>query len=87
MRGWQIQVEWKDGTSEWLPLKWVEDHNPVELAEYAVAHKIQDEPAFAWWVHDTLQRRARIISKLNPKYWHTTHKFSIRLPKDAEQAL
>ena len=87
MKGWQIQVEWKDGTSECLPLKQVKDHNPIELAEYAVAHKIQDEPTFAWWVHDTLQRWAQIISKLKPKYWRTTHKFGIRLLKDAEEAL
>ena len=86
-RGWQLQVEWKDGTSEWLPLKQVKDHNPIELAEYTVAHKIQDEPVFARWVHDTLQRRVQIISKLKPKYWHTTHKFGIRLPKDTEEAL
>ena len=55
---------------------------PHELAECVVAHKIQDEPAFAWWVRDTLQQRVRIISKLKPEYWHTTHKFGIRLPKE-----
>ena len=30
-KGWQNQVEWKDGTSEWLPLKRVKDHNPMSL--------------------------------------------------------
>ena len=24
--------------------------NPIELAEYTVANKIVEEPAFAWWV-------------------------------------
>ena len=87
MRGWQIQVKWKDGTSEWLPLKCVKDHNPIELAEFAVAQKIQDEPAFVCWVCDTLQWQAWIISKLKPKYWCTTQKFGIRLPKNAKEAL
>jgi hypothetical protein len=31
-------------------LKDLKESNPVEVAEYAVANKIDDEPAFAWWV-------------------------------------
>ena len=86
-KGWQIQVEWKDGNSEWLPLKRTKDNNPVELAEYAVANKLEDEPAFRWWVQDVLRRRSRIIGKMKSKYWRTTHKFGVRLPKDAAEAL
>ena len=26
--------------------------NPLENAEFAVACKLQDEPAFAWWVYN-----------------------------------
>ena len=86
-KGWQIHVEWKDGNSEWLPLKRIKDNNPVELAEYAVANKLEDEPAFRWWVQDVLRRRSRIIGKMKSKYWRTTHKFGVRLPKDAAEAL
>jgi len=46
--GWDICVEWHDGSTSWLPLKDVEEANPVELADYAVANKIADEPAFQW---------------------------------------
>jgi hypothetical protein len=61
--------------------------NPVEVAEYAVANKIVEEPAFAWWVKDVFRRRNRIISKVKSRYWKTTHKFGIRLPRSVQQAL
>ena len=47
-------VEWKDGLSDWVPLKELKASNPAELAEYVVANRIQDEPAFSWWVKDVL---------------------------------
>jgi len=86
-RGWDICVEWRDGTTSWLPLKDVKAANPVELADYAIANHIQDEPAFAWWIPDVLKRRNRIVNKLKTKYWRTTHKFGIEIPKTVEQAL
>ena len=49
-RGWEVQVEWKDNSTSWVPLKDLKESNPVELAEYAVANKLVEEPAFAWWV-------------------------------------
>ena len=49
-KGWDIQVKWKDGSIDWLPLTQVKESMPVELAEYAVAQKIHREPAFNWWV-------------------------------------
>lgn len=86
-KGWLVLVEWKDGTTAWLPLRQVKDSNPIELAEYAVQNKLQDEPAFAWWVTYTLQKRDRIVSKVKSRYWKTTHKFGIRLPHSVEEAL
>ena len=85
-RGWSIEVEWKDGTVSWVPLKDLKASNPVELAEYAVANNIDDEPAFNWWVKDTLRKRDRIISKVKTKYWRTTHKFGIEVPKSVDEA-
>ena len=86
-RGWELLVEWKDGSSSWVPLKDLKVSNPVEVAEYAAANQIDQEPAFKWWVKDTLRRRNRIISKVKSKYWRTTHKFGIRIPKTVEEAL
>ena len=53
-RIWRLLVEWKDGPFDWVPLKELKQYNPVDLAEYAVANEISDEPAFKWWVKGTL---------------------------------
>jgi hypothetical protein len=45
-----------------------------------------EEPAFKWWVANVLRRRNRIISKLKSRYWKTTHKFGIRVPKSVNEA-
>jgi hypothetical protein len=86
-RGWKLLVDWKDGSSSWIPLKDLKDSNPIELAEYAVANQIDHEPAFNWWAHDILSKRKRIISKVQNKYWRTTHKYGIKLPHTVDEAL
>ena len=58
----------------------------MELAEYAVANEIDDEPAFKWWVKETLKRQDQIIGKVQSKYWRTSHKFGIELPKTVKDA-
>ena len=47
-------MEWKDGSVDWVTLKDLKQSNPVELDEYAMANEISYEPAFNWWVKDTL---------------------------------
>ncbi len=85
-RGWQLLTQMKEGVSEWIALKDLKDSNPVELAEYAVANKIDHEPAFAWWVPFTLRKRNRIVSKMQKKYWRTSHKFGIEVPTTLRRA-
>jgi hypothetical protein len=85
--GWELMVTWKDGSSDWIKLKNIKDSYPVQVAEYAVTNRIAHEPAFNWWVHDVLRKRNRIISKVKSKYWKTTHKFGVRVPKTVEEAL
>ena len=86
-KGWKILCQWKDGSSDWVDLKYVKDSNPIELAEYAVANRIQEEPAFKWWVSQTLRMRNRIIGKVKSRYWKTSHKYGIRLPHSVQEAL
>jgi hypothetical protein len=52
-----------------------------------VANKVQEEPAFKWWVSTVLRKRNRIIAKLKSRYWSTSHKFGVRLPKSVREAL
>jgi hypothetical protein len=80
-------VQWKDETTTWVPLKDLKESNPIEVAQYAVDNKIESEPAFAWWVKDTLRQRDRAISKVKTKYWLRTHKFGIEVPKRVKEAL
>jgi hypothetical protein len=86
-RGWKLLCQWKDGSSDWIDLKYLKDSNPIELAEYAVANRIQEEPAFKWWVSETLRTRNRIIGKVKSRYWKTSHKFGVRLPHSVQEAL
>jgi Reverse transcriptase (RNA-dependent DNA polymerase) len=86
-RGWELQVEWKDGSTDWIPLKDLKQSNPIEVAEYAVTNKLVEEPAFAWWVREALRRRDRIIGKVASRYWKRTHKYGVEIPKSVEEAL
>jgi hypothetical protein len=56
-KGWELSVRWKDGSSTCISLKDLKDTYPVELADYDIDNKIQDEPAFAWWVPYVLKKR------------------------------
>ena len=80
-------VLWKDGSTGWIRLKDVKDSNPVEVAEYAVANRLQDDPEFSWWVSKVLRRWNVIISKVNSNYLMMKHNFGIRLPNTVEEAL
>ena len=85
-KGWELKVQWADGTSSWLPLCEVKNANPVETAKYAITARIDQEPAFKWWVPRTLKKRHAIVAKVKSRYWRTTHKFSIELPQSVEEA-
>ena len=45
--GWELLVEWKDGSTNWVTLKDLKESYPVQTAEYAIAAKIAMEPTFA----------------------------------------
>jgi len=70
-----------------MPLKDMKESYPVETAEYAVQAKISEQPVFKWWVHKVLKKRKAILSKVKSKYWQTTHKYGIKIPKSVKQAL
>ena len=49
-QGWELCIQWKDGSITWNTLKDVKDSFLFELDEYAVENWIASKPAFAWWV-------------------------------------
>jgi hypothetical protein len=46
-QGWQLLCQWKDGSTNWVALKDMKNSYPVQVADYAIANCIDDEPAFA----------------------------------------
>jgi len=83
------EVQLNDGsyseyTAFWSSLTTVKHSMPIELAEYAIANKINDEPAFAWSVTRTFRRRNNIIKSTRiPK---KLMKYGIKVPGSFEQA-
>jgi hypothetical protein len=59
-KGWELLLNWKDGSEAWVP----KEAFPVQVAEYSVQSRIQEEPAFACWVPHVLKKRAQIIAKV-----------------------
>ena len=80
IKGWEVCIQRKDGSTTWNKLKYVKDLYPVQMAKYAFENRILEEPVFAWWTKHVLNKRDEIISKTQ-QYWVKTHKYRIIVPK------
>jgi hypothetical protein len=58
----------------------MKESHPVEVAEFAKARGIADDPAFIWWVPYTLRKRDIILSAVKSRIRKTTHKYGIEIP-------
>ena len=58
--GWQLCIQWKDGSTNWVVLKDIKKSYPVGLAYYVKRMKIDDGPLFALWV-TYVQKKRKII--------------------------
>ena len=58
----------------------------MEIAEYADANNLLEEPVFKWWANKVLKKKDRIISRVKPRYWRTSHKLGISLPHSVEES-
>ncbi|KAL7476000.1 hypothetical protein ACHAW6_001889 [Cyclotella cf. meneghiniana] len=45
-RSWELCHEWKDGSTSWKKLSNLKESHPIQVAEFALAAGIADEPAF-----------------------------------------
>lgn len=84
--GWELYVQMKDGTKDWIPLSILKESNPIEVAEFATSRQIEKEPAFSYWVPHVLKTRNAIISKVNARIPRVTHKYGIEVPRSVEHA-
>ena len=84
--GWWFLVRWKDETESWVKLADLKDSYPVEVAEFVKARNLVSEPAFAWWVPNTIRRRNAIVSAVKARFMKQTHKYGIEIPRDVAHA-
>ena len=82
--GWHFLIQLSDRSQLWKPLRDLKAEHPIEVAEFAVANRIDDEPAFKWWVRYTLQKRDRIIASVRSRVLKRTHKYGIEIPTSGE---
>ena len=85
-KGWDILVDWVDGTQSWIPMSKIKQSNPLELAEYAISRDIHEEPAFAWWVGWTLKKRKHFIKKMKSVIQLNNMKYGVRVPRTTKEA-
>ena len=75
-------MEWQDETTTWVDLKDFKEASKIELAEYTVSNRIDNEPDFYWWVYYVFNKRDRIIAKFKTNYWRKIHKYDLKGTKD-----
>ena len=85
--GWDLEVEWRDGSTSWLPLKELKETNAIEVAEYAITNRINEEPAFDWWAKDVIKKKKRLIKLSRSKHVRKGYKFGIQILRTVEEAL
>ena len=85
-KGWEICAHFKDGSTDFISLKYLKQSYPIELADFSQLYGIREEAAFAWWIPYVERKRKSMISKLKSKYLQRTHKYRIRIPNSLKQA-
>lgn len=75
IKGWELRVLWKDGTTTWQQLADMKESNPVEVAEYVVAKEVNHEP----FLLGGLIRHSRDMSVLHQPSTTTLSKGPTRL--------
>jgi hypothetical protein len=86
-QGWKLLIKWANGSESWVALKDMKESHPVQMAEFAKARSIADQPAFAWWVPYTLRKRDIKLSKIKTRIRRTTHKYGIQVPNELAHSL
>ncbi len=59
---------------------------PVQTAEFAISHGLDQKSAFCWWIPNTLKHCNRIISAIKTRYAKKTHKYGIQVLRNVEEA-
>jgi hypothetical protein len=79
---WDLEVEWKDCSTSWKPLKQIKETNTVDVAQYAFDNHIIEEPAFSRWTLHVLKKKRRIIKATQKRNTRKGFKFGIQIPNN-----
>ena len=82
--GWQLLVQWLDQSESWINFKYLKEFHSIEVSKFDKARGIADEPAFAWWVPYTMQKRYVIVSAIKSRIRKPTHNYGIEIPTSIE---
>ena len=85
--GWKLLVRWNDGCEEWITLGKMKRNFPIQVAQYAVAQRISNEPVFSWWVPYTLKKCEAIVSSVRSRATKSNHKYGVRVPTSIKDAI
>ena len=78
------ESKWKDGTTNWITISILKEHNLVEFVDYTVVHQAETEPTFTYWVPHMLKNRSYSVTKVDTRAKRVTHKYGIKLPHDKD---
>ena len=68
-------------------MKILKESDPVQVAEYVMAHAIDDEPNFSWWIPYTMRTQDVIVTAVNSCVKRKTHKYGIEILSSIKEAL
>mgnify|MGYP006209932497 CR=1 FL=1 len=85
--GWDLEVEWVDGSTSWVSLKDLKESNSLEVSQYAVNNRIDTEPAFNWWVKKHLKQHKQMIKMSQRRHIKPGYKFGLCVPSTVKEAL
>lgn len=86
-KGVWLEVKWNGNNTSWLPLAFLKEANPIEVANYTVANQLVEWLAFRWWVPQVLRRAKRTIAKAKRRQQRCGYKFGIKISRTVEEAL
>lgn len=55
-KGYQLCIHWADGSTSWESLRDMKEMYPVQVADFAVAHGIDNLPGFRWWIPQVMKK-------------------------------
>jgi len=64
----------------------VKESHLLQVAQYAINNGLAEEPAFAWWVPQTVRKRDRIIKAMKKRCFRIHQKYGIEIPKNVQAA-